>query len=164
MVDYLLTDRGGAKVELRHTYDYPHISEDFRRAEFLTPEEWLWVRDELARFPANKVQLDLPPDLDVSEFPAAVTAATEPSCPSRDNSFEAGSEPGSSIAILPHYYGFSLSWNGTLEVSGVWEIEGESHPVERKITALDVRDISDPLNFVIELDLMLMKQAGIGQS
>ncbi len=157
MVDHLLTNRGGAKVELRDTYDLPHIPEDFRRAEFLTREEWLSFRDEMARFPPGKVQLDLPPGLDTPAVPAAGVTATD--CPAQDHSFEAGSEARGSIALLPHYYGFSLSWNGTLEVNGVWESEGDSHPVERKITTLNVRDISDPLEFVIELDLMLKKQA-----
>ena len=149
LADYLLGDRGGAQIEIRHTYDEPHLPDDFRRAEFLQRDEWLWLRDELARFPPDKVQLSLPPGIDDPGFdrnmfperPAASARQTPPP----------PLPPEEIPGCLPGRYGMRLSWDGTLEISRVWGSDDEPIPTDLRVAIMNVREISDVDTFFAEL-------------
>jgi hypothetical protein len=125
MVRYLLEERRAAMVQLRYTFDVPHLPPDFRAREFLDPDEWLALRDRLATFPQDRVQLLLPP---TPASPAAPIAAA--------------------TAFLPDYYLFGLSWEGTLRVNGVRPESRDDHAIETEMTATNVNDIADPATFL----------------
>ena len=61
MVEVLRRDKMAWQVEIRHTYDEPHIPADFRDGEFLTTAEWAWLAEQLKAYPPDEVLLLLPP-------------------------------------------------------------------------------------------------------
>ena len=61
MVEVLRRDKMAWQVEIRHTYDEPHIPAQFRQSEFLTTAEWAWLADALAEYDPEEVLLLLPP-------------------------------------------------------------------------------------------------------
>jgi len=142
MVDYLLNERGGGQVEIRHTYDVAHLPEDFRRTEFLQRDDWFWLRDELSRFPPEKVQLSLPPDIDDPGFDRKMFSSRQPSAAApapHPLPVPAAEIPG----CLPGRCGMRLSWDGTLEISRVWGSEDEPIPTDLRLSIMNVREIAD---------------------
>ena len=63
LVEYLLNERRAASLEVRHTFDQSHIPAEFKAVEYLEADDWKWLRDELAGYPAGQVILTLPPEL-----------------------------------------------------------------------------------------------------
>jgi tetratricopeptide (TPR) repeat protein len=61
MVRYLLQEREAWQVELRYTFDVPHMPPMFREREYLEPMEWAWLYHQLADLPKDRVILSLPP-------------------------------------------------------------------------------------------------------
>ena len=126
LVAYLLAERGAAEVELRFTFDVAHLPPAFRTEEFLDPEEWLWLRDQVSGYPAEQVQLILPPGL------------------------------GGTREVLPRVflagrYECRLSWDGTLAVNRYWAVPYEGNPEDQRILTANVRDIPDVPEFLREL-------------
>ena len=72
LVDYLRNERRGATIDVRHTFDQPHIPAEFKAAEYLAEDEWKWLQAELARYTADEVVLSLPTKL-VAPTPIEVT-------------------------------------------------------------------------------------------
>jgi hypothetical protein len=153
LTDYLLRERRASTVEVRHTYDVPHIPRDFRQAEYLGRDEWLWLRDQLAHYPADLVQVVLPPGLENpnfdhdaaawSEHVAAMYEASGPAPPAID-----APPPTPFRSALPKGYlagqcGLRLFWNGRLEVNAIWGDEDEVTPGELRLATINVRDIDD---------------------
>jgi len=60
LVKYLREERCGQEVEIRYTYDMEHIPADFRAAEYLLDEDWDWLAEQLAIYPADEVLLTPP--------------------------------------------------------------------------------------------------------
>jgi hypothetical protein len=71
LVEYLRNERRGAIIDVRHTFDQPHIPTEFKAAEYLDEDEWKWLQAELARYTADQVVLSLPSAL-VPPTPIAV--------------------------------------------------------------------------------------------
>ena len=64
LVAHLLAERRAWNIEIRDTYDKPHLPPGFRAAEFLTPEDWRWLRAELAHHPVQQVTIAGPEPVD----------------------------------------------------------------------------------------------------
>lgn len=143
MIEYLLNERGGGQIEVRHTYDVPHLPQAFREAEFLDRDEWLWLRDALAHFPADKLLLDLPafvhqaPPGTPSAEPTPVAQPRDPVVTERQ--------------LIPGRYAFNCALDGALDVSRV--VSGAEGPpsADLLLTRVNVRDIADPLAFIRSL-------------
>jgi MoaA/NifB/PqqE/SkfB family radical SAM enzyme len=123
---YLIEERQAWMVELRYTFDVPHIPAEFRAAEFLDADEWLGLRDRLAAVPQDRVSVEMPPTI-VSPGAAAVPA---------------------SDAILPDYYMFRMSWDGSFRVVGVLADSRGGNGIETDLFTANVRDIADPHAFL----------------
>jgi len=126
LVAYLLNERRAAEVELRFTFDVAHLPPAFRTEEFLDPEEWQWLRDQLSGYPAEQVQLILPPGM------------------------------GGTREVLPRTfltgrYDCRLSWDGTLSVNRYWAVPYEGNPEDQRLLTANVRDIPDVPEFLGEL-------------
>jgi sulfatase maturation enzyme AslB (radical SAM superfamily) len=141
LVRYLLEERRAWQVELRHTFDVPHLPDGFRESEFLDWDQWLWLRDQMAQYPADRVQLSLPPPPAPSlSVPAAVpVAAAAPSAPA---------------GFLPHRYLFRMSWDGSLRVVGILSDSRNDDGREKLMLETNVREI-EPLVFLDSLALNL---------
>jgi sulfatase maturation enzyme AslB (radical SAM superfamily) len=139
MVRYLLQERNAWQVELRYTFDVPHLPPEFRASEFLDWGEWLALRDRLADFPRDRVQLILPP---APQPVAPVIAGTSPA----DLPAGAGDTPAQSV--LRDYYLFRMSWDGSLRVVGVLANSRNDNGIETQLFETNVRDIADPAVFL----------------
>jgi len=144
LVDYLLAERQAALVELRYTFDYDYIPADFRDSEFLEAEGWLWLRDQLASYPADKVMLILPPSL-ATDTPA-LDIELQPGF-----SAKFGARAGGIRHYLPGRYEARLSWDGTCEIRRYWAHPYERPPVKEPLCTVNVKDIDDPLAFFNDL-------------
>ena len=123
LVAYLIHERRAAEVELRFTFDVEHLAPSFRAEEFLDPEDWQWLHEQLSGYPAEQVQLILPPGL------------------------------GGARAVLPRVfltgrYDCRLSWDGTLSVNRYWAVPYEGNPEDQRILTTNVRDIPDVPDFL----------------
>ncbi len=134
MVRYLLEERRAAQVELRYTFDVPHLPPEFRSSEFLDQGEWLELRDRLAHFPQDRVQLNLPPAPDLDSAPAPALAIETPAADSN--------------AILPDYYMLRMSWDGSVRVVGVRSASRFDDAIEVQLLETNVRDIGDVGSFI----------------
>jgi sulfatase maturation enzyme AslB (radical SAM superfamily) len=144
LVKYLLEERNGSQIELRYTFDELHIDPAFKAAEFLEPDDWRWLRDELAHYPSDKLQMEFPlglvlPPVGSNELPpASVVAAPTLSIEKR-----------LAAAFLRGRYSFRLSADGTLQVNRALSDYGITDPPV--IKTLNVRDIADVERFIAEL-------------
>jgi organic radical activating enzyme len=121
---YLLGEPQAHQVEVRYTYDEPHIAAEFKQAEYLAPDEWRWLAEQLAPLDPARVVLELPPE------------APGPPPP-----------PATSGAVLAGRYMFRLSWDGTLKILGTLADSREGDVRERLLATANVRDIADPETF-----------------
>jgi len=124
LVRYLLEERRAWEVELRWTFDVPHLDPAFRAAEFLTPERWLRLRDELAHVPADRLKLLLPPPPDFVE-----AAPTE-------------------SGVMADFYMLRMSWDGSVRVVGVDAGSRHDEAIERPMVETNVHDIADAAAFI----------------
>ena len=147
LVDYLLTERDGSEIEVRYTYDEAHIQPDFKQAEYLDEDEWLWLRDRLAHRIGTSVMLSMPPGVG-EPAPIAAEAATAIAAPPPSVSND-DPPPG----FLPGRYGFRLLWDGQLEVRRVWGGAGPPVPNEVVLATTNVRDIPDAEAFLTSLPI-----------
>jgi hypothetical protein len=158
LVDYLLQERGGSIVEVRHTYDVPHIARAFRQEEYLGRKDWLWLRDQLAHHSADKVMLVMPPGVDNPAFDDEAAAWSEYVASSYET---AGPAPSAILAAPPEpfvgalppgflngQYGLRLYWNGRLEVNAVWGDSDRPAPAELRLMTTNVQEIDDVQAFL----------------
>jgi hypothetical protein len=61
LVKYLHEERLAHQVELRYSFDVPHMPAEFKRAEFLEPRDWYWLVNELRAYTPEQLIIDLPP-------------------------------------------------------------------------------------------------------
>lgn len=145
LAKYLLTERRGWQVEIRDTYDVPHLAPGFREAEFLDMAEWDWLEDSLADLPSGAIALvrpprvaPRPPDAGVTHSPAPPPAAA---APDRDGGH--GSMMGPVM--------FRLSYDGTLKVVGIDASSASGAQLEQTLLTTNIRDIADPDTFLQEV-------------
>lgn len=153
LIDYLLQERLASIVEVRHTYDVPHIPRAFRHAEYMGRDDWLWLRDQLARFTAEQVMLVLPPGLDNAAFDEEAADWSEHVA----RMYEASGPAPSAIHAVPPepfqgkvprgflvgQYGMRLFWDGRLEINALWGDHDVPAPPELRLVTTNVRDIGD---------------------
>jgi MoaA/NifB/PqqE/SkfB family radical SAM enzyme len=123
LVGELVNSRRADQIQLRFTFDVPHIPPEFRAAEYVEETDWDWLEQEMAGYDRNMVQVIRPP-------------ATE--------------APPFGSAALPGRYEFKLSWDGTLKINRFWAVPFEE-PGEDRVAELNVKDIADPLALFAEL-------------
>ena len=129
LVRTLIDDRMADEVQLRYTYDFPHIAADFRAAELLDDAEWRWLAAEMAEFPAGKVQLVLPFHLQ------AAAADVQRSVGHR----------------LPYRFLTKVTYDGTMTVRKAKAMPYEDDALEDDIATVNVSDITDVPRFLASL-------------
>jgi transcriptional regulator of met regulon len=141
LVEILLRDKRAWQVEIRHTYDEPHIPPEFRDGEFLTTAEWAWLADQLRGWPAERVLLLRPPG-GVGHEPAS--AAAEPSA------LAAPDRPAAPTGI-PRPLNISMAWDGALRVYGEEPRGPGQPPAHVNYVTTNISYLSDPLRFLLAL-------------
>jgi hypothetical protein len=129
LVQTLLEQKRAWQVEIRYTFDLPHIAPAFRAAEYLGPDEWVWLFDQLAHHDSSRVLL-LPPPVSPPEAdaPVPMPALHRPSYP----------------------LGMRMEWDGRLlVVSTVGGADGKPNNVVD--VDANILDIADPERMLAEL-------------
>jgi hypothetical protein len=149
LVKFFRDERLAWQVEVRHTYEMPHIPADFSAAEYLEDADWAWLAEQLAGYPADEVLL-IPP-LPSLAPPAAAPAPDQPAAPAAPAPAPAPAPVASVVepAIkLP--LNLQVEWDGGIIVCGKWD-----HPDERKMAAAtNITALADPYNYLVTLPSM----------
>jgi molybdenum cofactor biosynthesis enzyme MoaA len=127
LVDHLLTQRRADEIQLRFTFDVPHITDEFRAAEYIDAASWDWLAAQVAHHPAHKVQVIRPP-----APPGEVVPQDEGG------------------VLLPGRYEFKMSWDGTLKIHRFWAVPFDNSG-EPPVLEVNVKDIADPLDLFAQL-------------
>ena len=123
LVEHLLAARRADQVQLRFTFDVPHIPAEFRDSEFVSEADWDWLAAQVAHHPAHKVQVIRQAEKMTEE--------------------EGG-------VLLPGRFEFKMSWDGTVKINRFWAAPF-TEAGEPPIAVLNVKDIADPLALFAEL-------------
>jgi hypothetical protein len=111
-----------------------HLPPDFRESEFLDWDQWLWLRDQVAHFPAERVRVVLPP---APQAPGpTIGAAASPVEPAK---------------CLRDRYLFRMSWDGSVRIVGIADDSRNDACHEMLMLETNVRDIADPVAFFEQL-------------
>jgi MoaA/NifB/PqqE/SkfB family radical SAM enzyme len=160
MIETLLRDKMAWQVEIRHTYDEPHIPPEFRDGEFLTTAEWAWLADALKDHSPETVVLLLPPGgvgYDGSET-ATRAPAGKPSAPKMTE--PAGPEalpdefisaPGGKYDRIPRPLNLSMDWDGTLRVYGEEPRGPGQPPTHVNYMMTNILYLRDPVRMLLAL-------------
>lgn len=146
LVQLLLDEKRAWQVELRHTYDVAHIPAAFREEEFLTTEEWAWLKQQLAHHDPARVVLLMPPG-EQGYDPTQETPAADPeNDDGKFRPFLAASEGAWNRAPRP--FNLSMNWEGVLRVYG-WKPDAPGKP-DRFITyaKTNIHFLTDPIAFL----------------
>jgi molybdenum cofactor biosynthesis enzyme MoaA len=133
LVDHLLNDRRADEIQLRFTFDVPHIPDAFRAAEYVDDAAWDWLAAQVAHHPAAKVQVIRP-----------AASAAEVAAPASD------AAPAPAGIVLPGRFEFQTSWDGTIKVKRFWPVPYDVSG-EPPVAEVNVKDITDPLAFFASL-------------
>jgi molybdenum cofactor biosynthesis enzyme MoaA len=125
LVEHLLEARRADEIQLRFTFDVPHIPQDFRDTEYVDDADWDWLAGQVAHHSAQKVQVIRPP--------------APP---------EEGAAPNG--VVLPGRFEFQTSWDGTIKVKRFWAVPFDTSG-EAPVAEVNVKDIADPLAFFASL-------------
>jgi hypothetical protein len=143
LVRLLLDEKRAWQVEIRHTYDEPHIAADFRDREFLSTAEWGWLAAQLSEHPSDRVVLLLPPggvghDTIMAAEPAAALELP----------MSAGETRRPSI---PKPLNISMSWDGGLRVYGEEPRGPGQPPAHVNYVTTNIAYLDDPVRFLLAL-------------
>jgi hypothetical protein len=159
LVRYLREERLAWHIEVRYTYDEPHIPAAFRASEFLAPADWVWLQSALGHYPADEVAVLTPDSLPREVQPAppphgAVLLPEPPPVPAQIVPVPtlppwrpAPALPTCDPAhpILP--LNVQMRWDGHMIVSDKWD-----HEADRKtIGTADIRGVPDPFAFLMAI-------------
>jgi hypothetical protein len=139
LIRTLLDEKQAWQVEIRHTYDEPHIPPAFRDAEFLTTAEWAWLAAELQGLPPDRVVLLLPPG-GVGYAPRS--SEVSPSADIRTSS---------AARVIPRPFNISMSWDGSMRVYGEEPRGPGEPPAHVNHVTVNIMDLADPLGFLLSL-------------
>jgi molybdenum cofactor biosynthesis enzyme MoaA len=146
LVEILLQDKRAWQVELRHTYDVPHLPDDFRNEEFLTTAEWAWLKAAVAHHDKERVVLLMPPG--ELGYVAEGYVKPQPAPAGDDGAFD---PPGGALNRAPRPFNIAMTWDGTLRVYG-FHADG---PNERErftdYAKTNIHFLDDPLRFLLGL-------------
>jgi molybdenum cofactor biosynthesis enzyme MoaA len=132
IVKLLRADRLASQVEIRHTFDVEHIPGEFRDDEFLGPDDWTWLAEQLATYSDDEVLLIPPPRARTVTPP--ISGKTEALNPSS----------------VVHPLNIRMEWDGKLIVYGEWPGEG-GMPVHEQFVVTNIHHLRDPLRFLATL-------------
>jgi hypothetical protein len=138
LVRRLLTECLAWQVEVRYTYDMPHIPDDFGATEYLGAGDWTWLADQLREWPAERVLLLAPPP----ESPAALAT---------DMPADTGSTaPAEVLRGIPRPLNIRMEWDGKLIVYGEW-IGPNGQRQHENFLMTNIHHVRDPRNFLASL-------------
>ena len=142
---FLIQERQAWQVEIRYTFDVPHLPAAFREAEFLEDDEWDWLAAALSGWPSDRVQLHRPPRTVSPETVAGAAA------PAQAASSERQAAVPSDGAVLPDKVLLRLSWDGALRVVGVLAASRYDAVQEQTLLSLNVQDVTCPVDLFEEV-------------
>jgi len=141
LVELLLAEKLAWQVEVRYTFDEPHIPDSFRQAEYLRDEDWTWLEAQLAHHDPQRVVLVLPPpEKRVVSEPINRAPAPEP-----DADAPATPRPRASYPL-----GMRLDWDGALTVYSE-TIGPDGNLLHTDHARLNIEDVQDPRALVTDL-------------
>ncbi|MCW3476202.1 radical SAM protein [Limobrevibacterium gyesilva] len=146
LIEYLRNERRAWKIEIRDTYNVPHIEQEFRDAEFLDRADWLWLQAALARYAPHEVSLVLPPDF-AAVAPAPDAAA--PAAPPRPDSGSAEARQSAMAAEAPGLLEARMFHDGSMIV--YTSPLGNYPNYGTELVRTNIRDIADPGAFLMSL-------------
>jgi hypothetical protein len=132
---HLLGQKSGWQVEIRNTFDEPHIAQRFRDFEYLTTAEWAWLAAELKGFPPEQVILLLPPNGEGHDRYAP------PAPPQPKSEIVPEVAPGP----VPRPFNLRISWDGTLNVYAELPREPGESPSHANYLISNINALEDPL-------------------
>ena len=139
LVELLLAEKLAWQVEVRYTFDAPHIPDAFRQAEYLRDEDWAWLAAQFAHHDPARVVLVLPPP--------GVQHVAEPAGPHVPG--PAPAEPP--VPQLPSYpLGMRMDWDGTLVVYSE-AVGPDGVPQHTNHLQTNIADVTDPRALVADL-------------
>jgi len=119
LVEHLLSARRADEIQLRFTFDMPHIPQEFREAEYVDDAAWDWLEDAVGHHRPGRVQVIRPPAVEAPE--------------------------GGGV-VLPGRFECKLSWDGTFKVHRFWAVPFSTSG-EKPVAVVNVKDIDDPVAF-----------------
>jgi molybdenum cofactor biosynthesis enzyme MoaA len=129
LVEYLRNERRATTIEVRFTFDMPHIPAEFKQAEYIAEDDWMWLQQRLARYTVGEVTLSLPP--------ALVSATRIPI------------KPESRSVRLDGMFEVRLSYDGTMSICPA--LAGESPQGRSDHVHVNIKNIGDPATFLMTL-------------
>jgi molybdenum cofactor biosynthesis enzyme MoaA len=129
LVEFLRHERCAATIEVRYTFDMPHIPSVFKQSEYIAEDDWKWLQEQLAHYTVDEVMLSLPPEL-VPATPIQV-------------------KPEARSKRLDGVFEVRLSYDGTMAICPA--LAGESPQGRPDHVHVNIKDIGDPAAFLMTL-------------
>ena len=140
LVETLRRDKLADYVEVRHTFDFVHIPDEFRKSEFLDTADWAALQELLSIYPASEVLLIPPPGgvayLSPEAFESAQIAPAPPPAPK---------------PRIRRPINLGMSWDGTLRAYGEEPQPPGWPPIVTDFVTTNINYLSDPVRFVLAL-------------
>jgi hypothetical protein len=142
----LLREKCGRQIEIRNTFDEPHIERAFRDKEFLTTAEWTWLAGQMQRFSPDEVILLLPPNGEGFD-------RYQPVNPAMDQ--QAATLPGAGDEIAagpaPRPFNVRINWDGALIVYAEEPRQPDAPPTHANYLISNINALEDPMGVLFSL-------------
>jgi hypothetical protein len=159
LVRYLREERLAWHIEVRYTYDEPHIAADFKAEEYLHAADWAWLQQQLGAYPPDHVAVltpdILPREVKTTPKPNGAVLLPEPPPPPPRIIPIAEMPPWRPLPALPNGdpdypilpLNIQMRWDGHTIISDKWD-----HEADRKtIGTADIRGVPDPFAFLMAI-------------
>jgi hypothetical protein len=161
LVALLLKEKAAWQVEVRNTFDEPHIPQSFRDSEFLESADWAWLQEKFRNFSVEQVLLLIPPggigyDKKVSRPSSLIRQSVSNQLSENvfiENPDIIETRPqADKIFRIPRPFNLQVTWDGTLNVYG----ENPRRPNERQTHntyfTKNILLMSDPIATLLSLE------------